>query len=225
MFVRIEVWPFLIVALVLAVLLGTGLRAVRVSKRTAFRTGALLLLVLGGYLLYFFRNPARQAPADSNAIVAGADGTVMNVTPCVESLFLQTNCVRISTFLSLFDVHVNRAPMDGMVAFTNYYPGTRYFTFQEKSSLYNQHSSLLFTNSITRCLVQQIVGPVARRVVFWINTGDTVRKGEPIGMMKFGSRLDVYLPADDVNVLVARGDKVRAGETVIARLRTDQRSP
>src|ERR1035437_1606075 len=222
MFVRIEVLPFLIVALVLAGLLWAGLRAARVSKRIAFRIGGLLLLVLGGYLLYFFRNPTRQAPTDPNAIVAGADGTVVNVTPCVEPLFLQTNSVRISTFLSLFDVHVNRAPMDGTVTFTNYYPGTRYFTFQEKSSLYNQHSSLLFTNNSTRCLVQQIVGPVARRVVFWIEPGDILRKGDPIGMMKFGSRLDIYLPADDVRLQVARGDKVRAGETIIARLRTDK---
>jgi len=149
----------------------------------------------------------------------------MNVAPCVEPLFLQTNSVRISIFLSLFDVHVNRAPLDGTVTFANYFPGKRYFTFQEKSSLYNQHSSLLFTNSSTRCMVRQIVGPVARRVVFWIKPGDRVRKGDPIGMMKFGSRLDIYLPADDVSVAVARGDKVRAGETIIARLRTDKQGP
>ncbi|MEI7436632.1 MAG: phosphatidylserine decarboxylase [bacterium] len=225
MYVRFEVWPFLIVALVLAGLLWAGLRAAKVSKQTSFRAGVLLLLVLGGYLMYFFRDPARQTPLDPDAIVAGADGTVMNVVPCDEPLFLQTNSVRISIFLSLFDVHVNRAPLDGTVTFARYYPGKRYFTFQEKSSFYNQHSSLLFTNSQTRCLVQQIVGPVARRVVFWVTPGDSVRKGDPIGMMKFGSRLDVYLPAGDVRVLAKRGDKVRAGETIIARLRTDKLKP
>ena len=225
MFVRIEVWPFLAVALGLALLLWAGLRFLRVPQRKAFRVSGLLLLMLGGYLLYFFRNPDRHAPADPNLIVAGADGTIMSVTPCIEPLFLKTNCVRVSTFLSLFDVHVNRAPMDGTLIFAKYYAGKRFFTFQEKSSLFNQHSSLLFTNASTRCLVQQIVGPVARRVVFWNEPGDMVNKGDPIGMMKFGSRLDVYLPADEVNVAVARGDKVRAGETIIARLRTEKPGP
>jgi len=225
MLVRIEVWPFIIASLVLTVLVWAGLRVLRVSGRTAFRTGALLLLVLTWYLLYFFRDPERRSPDDPLAIVAGADGTVMSVTPCVEPLFLQTNCVRISTFLSLFDVHVNRAPLDGTLTFARYYPGRRYFTFQEKSSLYNQHSSLVFTNGHTRCLVQQIVGPVARRVVFWVAPGDRLLKGDRIGMMKFGSRLDIYLPAGDVRVKVARGDKVRAGETIIASLRTDKRTP
>ncbi len=225
MFVRIEVWPFLAAALALAALLWAGLRLRRVPQRRAFRISALLLLILCGYLLYFFRNPDRHAPADPALIVAGADGTIMSVTPCIEPLFLKTNCVRVSTFLSLFDVHVNRAPIGGTLIFAQYYPGKRYFTFEEKSSLYNQHSSLLFTNAGIRCLVQQIVGPVARRVVFWNAAGDQVHKGDPIGMMKFGSRLDVYLPADDVSVAVARGDKVRAGETVIARLRTDKPKP
>jgi phosphatidylserine decarboxylase len=143
----------------------------------------------------------------------------MSVVEVNEPVWLRTNAVRISIFLSLFDVHVNRAPIAGQVKFLAYYPGTRYFTFQEKSSELNQHNSIFIQGPQTACLVNQIVGPVARRVVYWLTLDQEVRKGDPIGMMKFGSRLDMYLPRAEVEVVVKRGDKVLAGETVVARLR------
>jgi len=183
--------------------------------------GVWLFLIGTACLLYFFRDPDRTPPPDSAAILAGADGRVMSVTHLPERMYLQTESVRISIFLSLFDVHVNRAPMAGHSMFLGYFPGRRFFAFQEKSSELNQHNKILIEGPRTRCLVTQIVGPVVRRVVYWLSheTPTPVRAGDRIGMMKFGSRLDIYLPAGDVEIMAKRGDRIRAGETVIARIR------
>jgi phosphatidylserine decarboxylase len=219
---RPEVIPFLIASVALAGLLAGVLKLVRVPARKALAYGGLIGFVLCVYMLVFFRDPMRVAPIDPAMIVAGAEGKVMGVVVVDEPEYLKTKTVRISIFLSLIDVHVNRSPIAGRVESARYFPGARYFTFQEKSSDFNQHSSILIRGEKVDCLVKQIVGPVARRVVFWLNDGQELQKGEPIGMMKFGSRLDMYLPADKVDVLVQKGDKVRVGETVVARLKAKE---
>lgn len=216
---RPEVIPFLVGSLALGVILALVLAWTGVARRKAMAFAGVVAAILCVYMLYFFRDPVRVAPADPAAIVAGAEGKIMAVVDGVEPVYLKTNTVRISIFLSLIDVHVNRAPLAGRVLSARYFPGARYFTFQEKSSELNQHSSILIQGERTSCLVNQIVGPVARRVVYWIREGQEVAKGESIGMMKFGSRLDMYFPRDDVDVVVKPGDHVRAGETVVARLR------
>lgn len=217
---RPEVIPFLIAVVVIGGLLFGVLRLARVRRGRAAGFSGVLTVVLAAYMLYFFRDPERTAPVDPAAIVAGADGTIMSVVTVNEPEFLKTEAVRISIFLSLIDVHVNRSPIAGTVEFANYYPGTRYFTFQEKSSDSNQHSSILIRGETTACLVKQIVGPVARRVVYWLDKDQKLSKGDRIGMMKFGSRLDMYFPRADIDqVLVKKGDKVRAGETIVARLK------
>jgi phosphatidylserine decarboxylase len=216
---RPEVIPFLFVALALGAIMFGVIRLVRVSRGKALAVGGVVAVLLGLYMLYFFRDPPRQAPADPALIVAGADGTIMSVVDIQEPNFLKTNAVRISIFLSLFDVHVNRAPIDGIVEFAQYYPGARYFTFLEKSSEFNQHSTIVIRGAHTSCIVHQIVGPIARRVVYWLEPGTSLSKGDSIGMMKFASRLDMVFPKDDVEVVVAKGMKVRAGETVVARLK------
>jgi len=182
--------------------------------------GIVVAVVFAGYFLYFFRDPERTAPPDADAIVAGADGTVVQIAEVREDKYLKADTVRISIFLSLFDVHVNRAPIAGMSTFLGYVPGKHFFTFQEKSSDLNQHNSILIEGSKTRCLVRQIVGPVARRVVYWPDHDKAValNKGDRIGMMKFGSRLDMYFPKADIVFITKPGDKVRAGETVVARI-------
>jgi len=136
--------------------------------------------------------------------------------------FENSAAVRISIFLSLFDVHVNRAPISGNATFLGYFPGKHYFTFQDKSSDHNQHNSILIRNADTACLINQIVGPVCRRVVYWPDHERVVplRIGDRFGMMKFGSRLDMYFPAADIELLCRPGDEVRAGETIIAELIT-----
>lgn len=214
-----EVWPFFFGTLFLFLLLGLFVRILKWRKTAVV---CYLLAVVGaGFMLFFFRDPERIPPTDPAAIVAGADGKIMAVKEMREDNFLKTDVVRISIFLSLFDVHINRAPIGGKITFLQYYPGKKYFTFLEKSSDYNQHSSILIENAWTRCLVNQIVGPVARRVVYWLEPGQTVETGDRIGMMKFGSRLDMYFPKADVKVLVKPGDKVTAGITVVAELKSD----
>ncbi len=210
-----EVLPFFCGSLILFGLLG--LAAWLARRRRAAGVCVALGVVVAAYMLYFFRDPQRHPPLDPAAVVAGADGKIMSVVSLKEDQVLKEDCVRISIFLSLFDVHVNRAPLAGTVRFLGYFPGKRLFTFQEKSSELNQHNKILIEGA-TRCLVNQIVGPVARRVVFWPPPDGTVQTGDRIGMMKFGSRLDMFLPASAVKVWVKPGDRVVAGETVIATL-------
>ena len=219
--IRLEVIPFIVAVGLVFGLLAIILRARKHPAGRLFLFCAAPAVVCAAYFLFFFRDPERTAPADPSAIVAGADGRVMSVTSMKEEAFLKTDCVRISIFLSLFDVHVNRAPIAGQSAFLGYFPGRHFFTFQEKSSDVNQHNKILITGAGTRCLVNQIVGPVCRRVVYWPDHDKTVSvaMGERIGMMKFGSRLDMYLPASDVDVICKRGDIVRAGETIVARVK------
>ena len=219
--IRPEVIPFIV-----AVALVFGLLAMVLNRRNCRRWCLLWFcaapaMVCIAYLLFFFRDPERTPPDDKAAVVAGADGRVMSVTSMKENAFLKTDCVRISIFLSLLDVHVNRAPLAGQSAFLGYFPGKHLFTFQEKSSDVNQHNKILITGAGTRCLVNQIVGPVCRRVVYWPDHDKavSVAMGERIGMMKFGSRLDMYLPASEVDVICKRGDIVRAGETIVARVK------
>lgn len=216
---RQEIIPFILIVLALGVVLAGALRLGSVSWRKAFVFSGIITVILIGYLLVFFRDPVRVASPDPADIMAGAEGKIMSVVEVEEPEFLKTRAVRISIFLSLVDVHVNRAPIAGRVEHAQYYPGARYFTFEEKSSELNQHSSIVIRGEKTSCVVKQIVGPVARRVVYWLKPDQVLQKGERIGMMKFGSRLDMYFPREDVEVLVKKGDKVRAGETVVARLR------
>jgi len=190
------------------------------------------------YFLWFFRDPTRIAPVDPSLVVAGADGVIAKIAVLNEhefktaaefaglsaedvSPFAGGNTFRISIFLSLFDVHVNRCPISGQSRFLGYFPGKHLFTFNEKSSDVNQHNSILITNDQTACLINQIVGPVCRRVVYWLDHDNPVevKKGDDFGMMKFGSRLDMYFPEKDIELLVKEEDKVRAGESVIAKLR------
>lgn len=176
-------------------------------------------LVLAGFMVYFFRDPDRSAPSDPDAVVAGADGWVRKIESLPENKYLNAATVRISTFLTPFDVHVNRSPIQGAVTALAYTPGRHILTIQQAASEYNEHSSIVIHGERTRCLVKQIVGPIVRRVVYWLHEGQSLHKGDRIGIMKFGSRLDVYLPESDVEVLVKRGDRVFAGQSIIARIR------
>ncbi len=210
-------WPWIIGPLVLFGISGFWARQ---AGWAGVETACYVLgAILSAFMLYFFRDPERQAPADPSSVVAGADGLIRLVEDVKESNYLQGDTVRISIFLSPFNVHVNRTPMAGRVTGLNYTPGKHLLTLSNASSEYNEHSSILIDGDQTRCLVKQIVGPIVRRVVYWLNMDQVLAKGERIGMMKFGSRMDIYLPKDDVDVLVKKGDKVVAGESVIATIR------
>ncbi len=237
---RIEVVPYLFISLAIGVLVWLVCKLAKVRQGRALAAGGFIFLLLGFYMLVFFRDPPRTPPACPDAIVSAADGKIANVIVVPRDEFealcrdsgldgikvermsrlLQTDVVRISIFLSLVDVHVNRAPISGTSEFLGYFPGRRHFTFLEKSSRENQHNAIYMHNEHTASLIQQIVGPIARRVVYWPDHDNPVELeiGYPFGMMKFGSRLDMYFPVGDVTVKVQEGDRVRAGETVVARL-------
>ncbi len=221
MIIRAEVMPFIGSVIIAFGLLLLLLRWRQGASRRATWIGGLLAMLLILYLLYFFRDPPRHPPLDHNVIVAAADGRVAAISQLYEGQYLQTPCLRISIFLSLFDVHVNRAPISGSATFLGYFPGRRFFTFQEKSSELNQHNKIFIAGADTRCLLCQIVGPVCRRVVYWPPHDRAVELaiGERFGMMKFGSRLDMYFPSSDIEVLVKVGDRVSAGETIIAKIK------
>lgn len=217
--VRHEVMPYVVIAVIVGIIVSLLLVLGKVSGYKAAGIGMGIALFFSFYFLYFFRDPERTAPADDKVVVSGADGVIAGIKEMREDRHLKTDTVRISIFLSLFDVHVNRAPIAGKARFLGYFPGKHIFTFKEKSSDVNQHNEIMIAGR-TKCLVYQIVGPVARRVVYWPDNNNEVelKMGDRIGMMKFGSRMDIYLPNSDVTVLVREGDVVRAGETVIARL-------
>jgi len=181
----------------------------------------VVAVVATSFMLYFFRDPPREYSGDDDIVVSGADGVIRGVEEIAEETYLQGDTIRISVFLNPFNVHVNRSPIPGVVRALAYSPGRHYLTIRRESSQFNEHSSILVEGERTRCLVKQIVGPVVRRVVYWLKEGQELTRGERIGMMKFGSRLDVYFPLHHVDVLVQPGDKVHAGLTPIARIRKD----
>lgn len=180
---------------------------------------AVLAIVAVAFFVYFFRDPDRVPPPGDDVFVSGADGVIRAVENVQEEKYLSTNTIRISIFLNPFDVHVNRAPIAGIVKGLAYTPGKHLLTISNASSEHNEHSSILIQGPRTRCLVKQIVGPVVRRVVYWLEMDQALAMGDRIGMMKFGSRMDIYFPASDVEVVVKKGDRVRAGETIIAQLK------
>ncbi len=184
----------------------------------------VVLLLLAAFVLlftlYFFRDPHRVPPEEaSDLILSPADGKVVVVDENVnEPLFLKGPAKQISIFLSPLNVHVNRVPADGVIEHTNYVPGEYLVAWHPKASEKNERSELgLRHPSGARILFKQIAGAVARRIVFHLNEGDTVKAGERFGIVKFGSRMDVLMPLD-AEIAVEVGEKVTAGLTVLARL-------
>ena len=183
--------------------------------------GWFLLLVgilLVAFMVYFFRDPERISPNEPGIIVSGADGWVRSVEQISEGRYLKRDTIRISTYLTPWDVHVNRVPMAGKVIGLNYTPGKHILTRNPKSSEVNEHSTILIAGEQMTCMVRQIVGPLVRRVKYWLHQDQSVGQGDRLGIMKFGSRLDIYLPAGEVTPMVKAGDRVYAGLTIIARV-------
>lgn len=217
---RPEVKPFLFASAAFGAVMCLLFLLFGVSGGTSLFLGLLLANISAGYMLFFFRDPDRATPSDPGLVVAAASGKLAKIAQVYEGEYLKTDTVRISIFLSLLDVHVNRFPIGGSSTFLGYFPGKRLFTFDEKSSDVNQHNTILVKGEGTSCLITQIVGPVCRRVVYWLRPDKTVsvRRGQRFGMMKFGSRLDMYFPKGDIEIVANIGDQVSAGQTVIARI-------
>ena len=176
--------------------------------------GFLLLIF---YTFAFFRDPDRPVPSDANAVVAAADGTVADITEIEEPEILKTKTQRIGIFLSIFDVHTNRAPIDGRIVYRQHRQGLCLDARSKDCSEKNESMTWAFQNPRVIIVVRQLTGAIARRIVGWARVGDELKKGDRFGMIRFGSRTEVYLPLN-AELLVKVGDHVSGGSTIIARL-------
>ena len=181
---------------------------------------AVIPFVVLLWLISFFRDPPRSIPVEPQAIVAPADGTVVDITPLAEYDFIGRPSVRIGIFLSIFNVHINRAPTAGRVLELHYHPGEFLNALNPESAERNEYMWIGMEQPDkpqNRFAVRQISGMLARRIVCTLAVGQTVTKGEKFGMIKLGSRTELVLPADAVDIAVKLGDKIHAGSTVVAR--------
>jgi len=195
-----DAFPFLIPLLILAVFFGAY----------GSKSSALVFLILSLFVAFFFRDPERTIPDDPSVVVSPADGKV------VEILRQSDGTTRISIFLSIFNVHINRAPVHGIIESTQYTPGKFKPAFDPSASAENERNVLVIDHGSYKIIVSQIAGILARRIVCWKMPGEHVQKGERFGLIKFGSRVDLTLPAD-VIPSVKMGDKVKGGSTVMGR--------
>lgn len=198
--------------LYLAVLAVITLLAYVIWPWLAIVPGILFLFVA-----YFFRNPDRVIPEDESMLVSPADGVVMDIERVYEDKFLQGESIRIRIFLNVFNVHVNRSPLQGEVVFRDYREGKMLPAFKSHASEINEKNYVGIQNGSVRVLVTQVTGFIARRIVCWVGVGAKLTKGERFGLIKFGSCTEIFLPPD-VEVTVNAGDKVRGGETIVGRV-------
>jgi phosphatidylserine decarboxylase len=178
---------------------------------------AFIFFVLILYTFAFFRDPERAVPNDVSAVVAAADGLVADIVEIDEPDVLKTKTKRVGIFLSIFDVHTNRAPVDGRVVYREHRKGLFLDARNPECSTRNESMTWAFQNARATVVVKQLTGAIARRIVAWSKIGDELQKGERFGMIRFGSRTEVYLPLN-AEILVKIGDHVRGGSTIIARL-------
>jgi phosphatidylserine decarboxylase len=200
--------PFIAGALGLAVVSGAAIAWVL----------AIPFAALAGFFVFFFRDPERISPDDADAVVAPADGRVLVAGPALATGAPPGRWQQVSIFLSPMDVHVNRIPVSGRITKVSFVPGRFLPAYREHAGIANERSEIWIDHEGCSVVARQIVGILARRVVCRVTTGTNVRAGERFGIMKFGSRMDVFVP-ETAKLTVKVGDAVRGGETVIACLR------
>ncbi|HEX2716727.1 MAG TPA: phosphatidylserine decarboxylase family protein [Gemmatimonadaceae bacterium] len=192
----------------------------------AFRRGtwvlwvvAAVFLVIALWVAYFFRDPERTGDRGDRLVVAPADGRVVLITEVDEPAFIHGRAKRVSIFMNVFNVHVNRYPVSGTVKYVHYNPGKFLNAATEKSSLENEQRTVGIESGPYRILVRQIAGLIARRIVTYSREGEQVEQGERMGLIRFGSRVDVFVPTD-ATIRVKIGDLTVAGTTLVADLPT-----
>jgi phosphatidylserine decarboxylase len=201
-----EGWPFIAAAWVIAL-----------AAAFLWWPSAIALGIVAVWVVAFFRDPIRPGPRGERYVLAAAEGHVVHVTELEEPMYVKERAVRISIFLSVFDVHVNRHPVDGTVELVHYNKGKFLHAASEKASFDNEQSSIGIRGPRGPVLVRQIAGLIARRIVTDSKSGDRVRQGDRLGLIRFGSRTDVFLPLSARPVVkVQPGDRVRVAGTVLA---------
>ncbi|MCI5145404.1 MAG: phosphatidylserine decarboxylase family protein [Candidatus Electrothrix sp. AR3] len=187
-----------------------------------YQLAALTGLLVTAFVTWFFRDPSRILPEeDQDALVCPADGKVILVKEVFDERFLQQDVLKISIFMNVFNVHVNRIPQAGSVRRILFKPGKFYAADKDKAELQNEYCAMIVsTFSRQQYAIVQIAGLLARRIVCWAEPGDEVKAGQRYGLIRFGSRVDLYLPKE-TEIAVRKGEKVRAGETVLGWIRKE----
>ena len=206
--------PFIAIGAVLAL----------VATWWAFRRGAwpfwllaVVMIIVAVWVAYFFRDPERSGERGDHVVISPADGKVVLITEVDEPAFIHGRAMRVSIFMNVFSVHVNRYPISGIVKYVQYNPGKFLNAAVEKSSLENEQRSVGIESGPYRILVRQIAGLIARRIVTYSREGERVEQGERMGLIRFGSRVDVFMPTD-ATIRVKVGELAIAGSTPIAEL-------
>ncbi len=201
-----EGWPFLAIALVLAV-----------AATLWCATWSILMWIIALFVLQFFRDPAREIPQDAGAVLSPADGRIV-VVERVNDPYVQREAIKISVFMNVFNVHSNRSPVDGAVQRVQYFPGKFVNADLDKASTENERNAVWIKTTDGQDVTSvQVAGLIARRILCYVKAGDILARGQRYGFIRFGSRVDVYLPLT-ATVKVAIGDKVSATTTILAKL-------
>lgn len=206
--VAAEGWPFIIpLAIVTFLLYAFG-----------WKNTAIVSLALTLFVLFFFRDPERTVPEGNGVVVSPADGRVIVIKDIFEPSYLKQDVKQISIFLSVFNVHVNRSPISGTVETVKYNPGKFHVASVDKASLDNEQTAMVIANGKNKILVKQIAGLIARRIVCYAKPGDAITAGERYGLIRFGSRVDIFLPKD-AELKVKLGDRIKGARDIIAVLK------
>jgi phosphatidylserine decarboxylase len=202
-----EGWPFLAGSVVIALLLSIFVGGII----------AFLAWIIALFVLQFFRDPAREIPQDVGAVLSPADGRIVAVER-VNDPYVQREAIKVSVFMNVFNVHSNRSPVDGTVQQVRYFPGKFVNADLDKASTENERNAVWLKTAIgTDITLVQVAGLIARRILCYVKAGDVLMRGQRYGFIRFGSRVDVYLPLD-ASVKVSIGDKVSATTTILAVL-------
>ncbi len=178
----------------------------------------IVTLLLTFFTVMFFRDPERFTPDDESSLISPADGKIIIIEKIFDENFLQEDVFKISIFMNVFNVHVNRIPFKGKVAKVIHTPGKFYSADSAKGALQNENcAAILTTRSNEKIAFVQVAGLIARRIVCWLEPGDAVTRGQRYGLIRFGSRVDLYLPLS-TNIAVEIGQKVRSGETILGHM-------
>ncbi len=204
--------------IVIAALIAAGTFAFALNRRSwPLWLAAVVLVVVAVWVAYFFRDPERTGERGERLVIAPADGKVVAITEVEEPAFMHEKAIRISIFMNVFNVHVNRYPVSGIVRYVQYNAGKFLNAAQDKASLENEQSSVGIESGSNRVLVRQIAGLIARRIVTYSKDGQRVTQGDRMGIIRFGSRVDVFLPVT-AKPRVKVGEPTFAGVTVVAEL-------
>lgn len=178
---------------------------------------SIIPAVLGLYVTYFFRNPKRNVIYDPKLVLAPADGKVMSIEKIFEDQFFHGPAIKVSIFLSIFDVHINRIPVDGTITFQNYTCGKLKPAYKKSAPFENERHTIGLENDGMKVMITQVAGILARRIVSWVTLGDRVQQGQRYGMIKFGSCTEIIMPAN-VDISITKGEHVKGGKTIIGQI-------